>query len=52
MMPKPSSLDDLNRATAGAAATRNDREIAQRTNAFASERASENDRPESPVVEL
>jgi hypothetical protein len=30
----------------------NDREIAQRVNAFASERVLENDEPEAPVVEF
>jgi hypothetical protein len=48
MMPKPSLRDDQKRATAAT----NDREIAQRLNAFASERASNNDRPETPGVEF
>ena len=47
-MPKSSMLDDLRRAPAAT----NDREIAQRVNAFASERVIESDRPGAPVVEF
>lgn len=51
MMPKPSLLDDLKARRRGGAA-QNHREIAQTINAFANERASENDRPQTSVGEF